>query len=104
DGKTARAEAEVEQFVHVGARLQKDVLADDADVRRAVLDVDGHVAGLYEQIAHALLRVLEHELAPALLKLRASAAELREELIYFVAEASLRQCDVQHGDPSVSVI
>ena len=51
DHQPAEAEAEVERLVDVRLLLEQDVLADDAEVGGAVLDVGRHVGGLEEEEA-----------------------------------------------------
>ena len=92
----APAQARVQQLIHVRAGLRQDVLAHDADVRRAVLHVDGHVAGLYEKIADARPGVLHHQLPGVGVVLRAAVAHAGQQVVDLVPQAALGQGHVQH--------
>src|SRR5699024_8846335 len=59
----AGGEPEVDKLIDVRARLEQRVLAYDADVGDAPLDIDGHVAGLDEYKFVCAARVRQDELA-----------------------------------------
>ena len=69
-------------------RTRQNVLAHDADIRRAVLHVDGHVTGLYQEVADAGLRVLHHQLPGVVVIFRAAVAHACQQIVYLVAEAA----------------
>ena len=92
----APAQARVQQLIHIRAGLGQDVLAYDADVRRAVLHVDGHVAGLHQEVADARLSVLHHQLPGVGVVFRAAVAHARQQVVNLVSQAALGQGHVQH--------
>jgi hypothetical protein len=51
----ALADAEIERLVQIALALAEDVAAAHAEVRRAVLDVRGHVVGLEQEEAHLVI-------------------------------------------------
>ena len=61
-----------------------------------MLDIDGHVAGLDEEVADACLRVFHHQFAVGVVILRAAVADARQKVIDLIAQTALRQCHVQH--------
>ena len=91
----ALAHAGIQQLIHVCAGLGQNVLAYDADVCRAVLDVNRNVAGLDEEVPHTGVGVLDHELAGVVVVLGGAVARASQQLVRLVAEATLRQGDVQ---------
>src|SRR5439155_502089 len=65
--EAAETEPQIERLVHVRLLLEKDVLADDPEIRGAVEDVRRDVGGLQEQHAQVALRVGEDQPARVLL-------------------------------------
>ena len=97
DAHPAPAEAGVQQLVDIGGGFGQDVLAHDAHIRCAVLDVDGHIAGLDEKIADACRRVLHHQLPGGVVVLGTAVADARQKVIDLIAQTALWQGHVQHG-------
>ena len=60
-----------------------------------MLDVNRNVAGLDEEVPHTGVGVLDHELAGVVVVLGGAVARARQQLVRLVAEAALRQGNVQ---------
>ena len=97
--QTAAAQLQIKQLIYIGLCFQQHVLAHHADVRRSVLHIDGHVAGLHQQVPHAALRVFKHQLPVVLVNGRAVVPNGGKQPVYLVAQASLGQGDIQHMPP-----
>ena len=97
DRHAALAEPEVEQLVYLRLIFEQDILAGNADIRGAALDVDRHVAGLDPEIAHTCLGILKDQLAVILLDGRTGEACRLEHRVDLFTEPALGQRDIQHG-------
>ena len=96
DGHTALAHMEVQQLVDLRAVLEQDVLPGHAEVCRAPLHIDGNVRGLDPEVADAGGLILKHKPAARVLERRAVKAGSREHGIDPVAQAALRQGNINH--------
>src|SRR5207248_5539364 len=72
----AAAESKIDQLVVRPRRLPQDVLADDAQVGRSVVDVRRHVGGAHQNHAHAV--PLDEKLPPNLLRAEPRETRSRE--------------------------
>ena len=61
-----------------------------------MLYVDGHITGLYEEVADAGLRVFHHQLPGVIVIFRAAVAHACQQIVYLVAETALGQSHIQH--------
>ena len=66
DDESAEPEAQVERLVDVRLLLEKDILADNPEVRGAIEDIRRDVGGFEEQHAQVTLRVGEDQSARVL--------------------------------------
>ena len=92
----AAPQAQIQKLVHVGTALHQNVLPHDAHVGGMMFHVDRHVARLDEQIAHAVLPVLKHQLAVFLVNTLAVIADRGQKLVHLIAQPSLGKRDIQH--------
>src|SRR5207253_6601644 len=69
---------QVDQLVVRAGRFPEDVLADDPEGRRAVIDVGRHVGGTDQDPSHTSL--VDQQAPPHLLGAQAREARLREQL------------------------
>ena len=102
--QAAPTDLEVHEFIHVRLGLQQHVFPRHAHVRRAVLHVDGHVAGLDQEVAHAALRVFKHELSVVLVDGGALVPDAGEQPVHLIAQPALGQRNRQHDTASVNEI
>ena len=91
----ALAHAGVKQLVDVGTRLGQNILAHDADVGGAVLDINGHVAGLDEEVAHPGFGVFHHQLAGVVVVLVGAVPGPGQQCVGFIAQAAFGQGNVE---------
>ena len=59
----AFAQAQIQQFVNVGAVFQQDVLTGHADVGGTPFHVNGYVGGLHPEVADALFGIFKNQLS-----------------------------------------
>ena len=85
------AKAEVEELVDILARFHEHVLADDADIGRAVLYIRRHISRLRDDEPDLLLLIRDDELARLIGKPFCCIADLGEELCRQGEKLSLRQ-------------
>ena len=87
----ALAETEVEELVDILLRLHQHILADNADVRRTILDIRRHIRRLRDDEADFLFLVRDDELAGLVRKPFRRIADFLEELRRQPEELPLRQ-------------
>ena len=97
DRHAAFAELEVEQLVYLRLIFEQNILARNADIRGAALDVDRNVAGLDPEIAHPRLGILKNQLAVILLDGRTGKARRLKHCVDLFAEPALGQRHIEHG-------
>ena len=93
----ALTHAGVQQLVDVRAGLGQNILAHDADVGRAMFDVDGYVAGFDQEVPHPGFGVLHHQFAGVVVVLVGAVTCPGQQSVGFVAQAPLGQGNVQPG-------
>ena len=93
---TAFADTEVQKLVNVGTVFQQNILARNADIRRASLHVDRNVGGLDPEVANALLLVFKGQLAVIFFDGGAFVARRLQHGVNLFAKSALGQGDVNH--------
>ena len=61
-----------------------------------MLDIDGHIAGLDEEIPDARFGVLDHQLPGSIVVLGAAVADAGQQAIDLIAQTAFRQSHIQH--------
>ena len=69
-----------------------------------MLDVNGHIAGLDEEVADARCRVFHHQLPGGVVILRAAVADPGQQVVHLIAQAALGQGHVQHHSVGVLLL
>ena len=100
-GKTRKAQLaffklQIEHLVEVGSRFEQGVLADDADIRDAVLHIGGHVGGFDKEKFKFFIRRFEHEFARFFFQNFRADAAFDKDIGAGIRKAALCQRNVQH--------
>ena len=92
----AAAHTGVQKLIDIGVALGQDVLAHQAHICRAVLHINGNVAGLDQEIPDLGVGVFHHQFA-AVGVVAGAVARTGQQSVRLVAQAALGQRDVQPG-------
>ena len=65
--------------------LQKNILPDYTDIRRAAFHINRHIRGLYPEIPHAVFLVFKNQLSAALMNGRTAIADCLKNIIRLFA-------------------